>query len=120
MKIKTNLSDLTSGKEQVQDKKTQGKTISATFKASKQASASMEKDVRGLTLDEAILEVDKFLDDCYLSSLHEVTIIHGKGTGVLRAGIGEFLRRHPCVDSYRAGRYGEGEMGVTVVTLKDK
>ena len=120
MKIKTNLSDLTSGKEQVQDKKTQGKTISATFKASKQAGASMEKDVRGLTLDEAILEVDKFLDDCYLSSLHEVTIIHGKGTGVLRAGIGEFLRRHPCVDSYRAGRYGEGEMGVTVVTLKDK
>ena len=120
MKIKTNLSDLTSGKEQVHDKKTQGKTISATFKASKQASASMEKDVRGLTLDEAILEVDKFLDDCYLSSLHEVTIIHGKGTGVLRAGIGEFLRRHPCVDSYRAGRYGEGEMGVTVVTLKDK
>lgn len=120
MKIKTNLSDLTSRKEQVQDKKTQGKTISATFKASKQASASMEKDVRGLTLDEAILEVDKFLDDCYLSSLHEVTIIHGKGTGVLRAGIGEFLRRHPCVDSYRAGRYGEGEMGVTVVTLKDK
>lgn len=120
MKIKTNLSDLTSGKEQVQDKKTQGKMISATFKASKQASASMEKDVRGLTLDEAILEVDKFLDDCYLSSLHEVTIIHGKGTGVLRTGIGEFLRRHPCVDSYRAGRYGEGEMGVTVVTLKDK
>lgn len=120
MKIKTNLSDLTSGKEQVQDKKTQGKTISATFKASKQAGASMEKDVRGLTLDEAILEVDKFLDDCYLSSLHEVTIIHGKGTGVLRAGIGEFLRRHPCVDSYRAGRYGEGEMGVTVVALKDK
>ena len=120
MKIKTNLSDLTSGKEQVQDKKTQGKTISATFKASKQASASMEKDVRGLTLDEAILEVDKFLDDCYLSSLHEVTIIHGKGTGVLRTGIGEFLRRHPCVDSYRAGRYGEGEMGVTVVALKDK
>ena len=120
MKIKTNLSDLTSGKEQVQDKKMQGKTISATFKASKQAGASMEKDVRGLTLDEAILEVDKFLDDCYLSSLHEVTIIHGKGTGVLRAGIGEFLRRNPCVDSYRAGRYGEGETGVTVVTLKDK
>ena len=120
MKIKTNLNDLTAGREQAIGNKTQGKTISANFKASKQASASMEKDVRGLTLDEAILEVDKFLDDCYLSSLHEVTIIHGKGTGVLRAGIGDFLRRHPCVESYRAGRYGEGEMGVTVVTLKDK
>ncbi len=80
----------------------------------------MEKDVRGLMLEEAISVVDKFLDDCYLSSLHEVTIIHGKGTGVLRAGIGDFLRHHPCVKSYRPGRYGEGEAGVTVVTLKDK
>jgi len=119
MKIKTNLNDLTSaGAEKAE--KMKSKTVAATFKASKQVSASMEKDVRGMTLDEAILVVDKFIDDCYLSSLHEVTIIHGKGTGVLRAGIGEFLRKHPSVESYRAGRYGEGEMGVTVVTLKDK
>lgn len=121
MKIKTNLNDLTSGKEPAVERPTRGgKTVAATFQASKQAGASMEKDVRGLTLDEAIQEVDKFIDDCYLSSLHEVTIIHGKGTGVLRAGISEFLRRHPCVEGYRAGRYGEGETGVTVVTLKDK
>ncbi len=117
MKIKTNLNDLTHA-EAKKEKKTESKTIAATFKASKQASVSMETDVRGMTLDEAILVVDKFIDDAYLSSLHEVTIIHGKGTGVLRAGIGEFLRKHPSVESFRAGKYGEGEAGVTVVTLK--
>lgn len=120
MKIKTNLNDLTAGTEENTKNKNSGKTVAATFKASKKTSASMEKDVRGLTLDEAIQEVDKFIDDCYLSSLHEVTIIHGKGTGVLRTGIGDFLRTHPSVESHRPGRYGEGEMGVTVVTLKDK
>ncbi len=120
MKIKTNLNDLTGGAQTKEEKKTASKTVAATFKANKQATAAMETDVRGMNLDEAIMVVDKFLDDCYLSSLHEVTIIHGKGTGVLRSGISEFLRRHPTVKSYRAGRYGEGETGVTVVTLKDK
>ncbi|MBR4874701.1 MAG: endonuclease MutS2 [Clostridia bacterium] len=120
MKIKTNLTDLTSAKPNEKERKSSSKAIAATFKAEKKTSLAMEKDVRGMTLDEAVLEVDKFLDDCYISSLHEVTIIHGKGTGVLRAGIGDFLRTHPCVKSYRAGRYGEGEMGVTVVTLKDR
>lgn len=119
MKIKTNLNDLTKA-EPPKEKKTAQKQIAASFKTSKQTTATMETDVRGMTLDEAILVVDKFIDDCYLASLHEVTIIHGKGTGVLRQGIGEFLRRHPTVSSYRAGRYGEGEAGVTVVTLKDK
>jgi len=120
MKIKTNLNDLTRPGKTVEKKKSDSKAIAASFKASRQENASMEKDVRGLMLEEAISVVDKFLDDCYLSSLHEVTIIHGKGTGVLRAGIGDFLRHHPCVKSYRPGRYGEGEAGVTVVTLKDK
>ncbi len=120
MKIKTNLNDLTRPGRTVEKKKSDSKAIAASFKASRQEGASMEKDVRGLMLEEAISVVDKFLDDCYLSSLHEVTIIHGKGTGVLRAGIGDFLRHHPCVKSYRPGRYGEGEAGVTVVTLKDK
>lgn len=119
MKIKTNLTDLTKSKE-VEATKKQSRVIAASFKTAKKTEAAMETDVRGKTLDEAIMIVDKFLDDCYISSLHEVTIIHGKGTGVLRAGISDFLRTHPCVKSYRAGRYGEGEMGVTVVTLKDK
>ncbi len=119
MKIKTNLTDLTKSKDEEATKK-QSRVIAASFKTAKKTEAAMETDVRGKTLDEAIMIVDKFLDDCYLFSLHEVTIIHGKGTGVLRAGISDFLRTHPIVKSYRAGRYGEGETGVTVVTLKDK
>lgn len=77
-----------------------------------------EVDVRGLSLEEAISEIDKFLDDAMLSSLGEVSIIHGNGTGALRAGISEHLRRHPGVKKYRLGVYGEGETGVTIVTMK--
>ena len=119
MKIKTNISDLTRADNAKEEKKKQ-KMITTAFKTDKKTTASLETDVRGMTLDEAILVVDKFIDDSYISGLHEVTIIHGKGTGVLRAGISEFLRKHPTVKQYRAGRFGEGEMGVTVVTLKDK
>ncbi len=81
-------------------------------------SVKLECDLRGMSLDEAIDTVDKYLDDSVLSSLGEVSIIHGKGTGTLRAGIKEHLRRHPHVKAFRAGKYGEGEDGVTVVTLR--
>ena len=118
MKIKTNLNDLTRADNSNEEKKS--KAIRTAFKLDKKTTAALDTDVRGMTLDEAILVVDKFIDDAYLSGLHEVTVIHGKGTGVLRSGISDFLRKHPTVKSYRAGRFGEGEMGVTVVTLKDK
>lgn len=81
-------------------------------------SVNLECDLRGLALDEAIEAVDKYLDDAVLSALGEVSIIHGKGTGTLRNGVKEHLRRHPHVKAFRAGKYGEGEDGVTVVTLK--
>ena len=77
-----------------------------------------ELDVRGMALDEAIPEVQKFLDDAVISSLGEVSIIHGKGTGILRSGIADCLRRHPSVSDFRLGRYGEGETGVTIVKLR--
>lgn len=80
--------------------------------------AKSEVDLRGLTLEEALDKTDKFLDDAVLGGLSTVSIIHGKGTGVLRSGIQDMLRRHPHVKSYRLGRYGEGENGVTIAELK--
>jgi len=76
-----------------------------------------ELDIRGQNAEDGLLEVDRYLDDAILSGLSEVNIIHGKGTGKLRAAIQDHLRHHPHVKSFRLGRYGEGEGGVTVVTL---
>ncbi len=78
----------------------------------------MECDVRGMNLEEAIAAVDQYLDEAILAGMGEVNIIHGKGTGILRSGIQQHLKRHMHVGSYRLGVYGEGESGVTIVTLK--
>lgn len=83
-----------------------------------QRSVKMECDVRGLALNEALVEVDNYLDNATLAGLNEVFIIHGKGTGVLRSGLRSHLNKHPHIASQRPGKYGEGEGGVTVVTLK--
>ncbi len=82
-------------------------------------SVKSEVDLRGMMLEEALMEADMFLDRSVMAGLATVTIIHGKGTGVLRQGIQDMLRRHPHVKSFRQGRFGEGENGVTVVTLKN-
>lgn len=84
----------------------------------KAKTASTEINVIGQTVDEAIFVVDKFLDDAALSHIKVVRIVHGKGTGKLREGIHQFLRKHPHVNNFRMGTFGEGEMGVTVVELK--
>ncbi len=81
-------------------------------------SPGLSLDVRGQTLDEAILETDTYLDTAFLAGLTEVMVIHGKGTGVLRAGLRDHFRGHSHVKTFRAGQYGEGEDGVTVITLK--
>ena len=96
-----------------------GETRRATGGVKRSAvSASTELDVRGMALDDALIEVERFLDNAVLASLQQVTIIHGKGTGVLRAGIGEALKKDRRVASYRLGRYGEGESGVTICELR--
>lgn len=79
---------------------------------------SPEINLLGLTVDEAIPIVDKYLDDCYMAKLSPVRIVHGKGTGALRNGIHHYLKTNKLVDSFRLGTFGEGEMGVTVVSLK--
>ena len=86
--------------------------------AAKSLEATTTCDVRGRNLEEALMEVEKFLDDCYLAAVSPVTIIHGKGTGVLKKGIHEMLRKNKYVKSYRLGTFGEGENGVTIVELK--
>ena len=80
--------------------------------------AQTECDVRGLNLEEAIDEVDAFLDSALINKLGQVYIIHGKGAGILRSGIQQHLKRCGAVKSFRLGKYGEGEDGVTVVTMK--
>ena len=90
----------------------------STRNASKTKTANSELNVIGLTVDEAIPLVDKFLDDCFLAKLQTARIVHGKGTGKLRQGIHSFLKKNKRVKSYRIGTYGEGEMGVTIVEIK--
>lgn len=79
---------------------------------------SPEINLLGLTVDEAIPIVDKYLDDCYMAKLSPVRIVHGKGTGALRNSIHHYLKTNKLVDNFRLGTFGEGEMGVTVVSLK--
>ncbi|MBR3929346.1 MAG: endonuclease MutS2 [Clostridia bacterium] len=80
--------------------------------------AQMECDIRGMTVEEALVQVDLFIDGALLNQLKQVSVIHGKGTGALRSGIHSHLKRHPAVSEFRLGRFGEGEDGVTILTLK--
>ncbi len=114
MKMKVPVAQLRRVKEKSPAKSSQVRAFTQTA----QRTVAMELDVRGMAVDEALVEIDQYLAEAVLASLGEVSIIHGKGTGILRAGIHQHLKRHPHVKSYRLGIYGEGESGVTVVTLK--
>ncbi|MCY6483549.1 endonuclease MutS2 [Clostridium aestuarii] len=114
MKIKVKLKDLCEiKKNKVEKKVAKKKQINLNLK---QVSSSV--DLRGMDSEEAIYEVDKYLDDAYIGGLGEVTIIHGKGTGILRNVINDMLKKHHHVKSFRAGEYGEGGSGVTIAVLK--
>lgn len=115
LKIKTNISALAHGKEEKKKKSAQSYISGGSHSFS---SVKTEIDLRGETVEDAILLADKYLDDAAMAHLESVTIIHGKGTGALRSAIGDMLRHHPHARSFRAGRYGEGEAGVTVVEIK--
>ena len=77
-----------------------------------------EINVIGLTVDEAVSRIDKYLDEALLSNLNQITIIHGKGTGALRKGIHDYLKKQRHVAEYKNGEFGQGDMGVTIVDLK--
>ncbi len=79
--------------------------------------AADEVHLRHLTVDEALLKLDKYLNDAFMAGLYQVRVIHGKGTGTLREVVRKQLARHPLVESYRPGEYGEGGAGVTIVNL---
>ena len=79
---------------------------------------SNEINVIGQTVDEAIPNIDSFIDACLLASINEISIIHGRGTGALRKGIHDHLKKHKSVAEFRLGAYGEGDRGVTIVKLK--
>ena len=95
-----------------------GKTLSGGMDLSKAANISYEISLRGKTVDEALSQLDKYLDDAYMSHLPSVRVVHGKGTGTLRKAVHEHLKKLNYVDSYRLGEYGEGDSGVTVVAFK--
>ncbi len=88
------------------------------IKMSKSFSVGTELNLLGKTTDEALIELDKYLDDAYLAHLPSVRIVHGKGTGALRKAVHQALRRQKHVESYRLGEFGEGDAGVTIVTFK--
>ncbi len=117
MTVKVNISNLSLDKTEDTPKNT-AKKYSVGVKARKSQYISPEVDLRGLTVEEAVEKTDKYLDDAYLAGISPVTVIHGKGTGVLRSAIQEFLRKNPHVKDFRIGQYGEGESGVTIVELK--
>ena len=94
-----------------------GASGSGKIKMAKSASVSMELNLLGKTVDEAIAELDKYLDDAYLAHMPSVRIVHGKGTGALRKAVHTYLRRNKRVKSFRLGEFGEGDAGVTIVVL---
>ena len=114
MKLKAHLSQL----RLVDAPKPKKKSSVQVHTGAMERTVQMRCDVRGMALDEALQEVEQYLDEAVLAGLHEVTIVHGKGTGTLREGIQQHLKRYPPVKSFRRGKYGEGEEGVTIVELK--
>lgn len=118
LRSQVNISDLEIIEEQnPYAPKNMRRTGGGKIKMSKSLSVSPEINLLGKTVDEAVAELDKYLDDALLSHLNSVRVVHGKGTGALRKGIHEYLRRQKHVKSYHLAEFGEGDAGVTIVNL---
>lgn len=116
MKVKVAKTDLELVTSAAQQRK--ATVPAASVKRSRDENIRTELDMRGMNVEEGLVEVDRFLDESIMANLGQVYLIHGKGTGVLRAGIQDYLRRHKFVKAFRLGAYNEGGAGVTVVELK--
>ena len=95
-----------------------GGSVTKSIESASRRKAASEVDLRGMDVEQGLLEMDRFLDECVLLNLNTVSVIHGKGTGALRAAVHQALKRNKAVKSFRLGVYGEGETGVTIVELK--
>lgn len=95
----------------------QGKTT-RNVRSNAERKVTTEVDLRGETVEEALMDLDMFIDNAVMSGIHQINIIHGKGTGALRKAVQQRLKNHPSVRTYRLGVYGEGESGVTIAELK--
>jgi DNA mismatch repair protein MutS2 len=115
IKMKVKKSDLIKIKS---DEEVKQKNNTSRMVKLKTSSISPVIDLRGLNLDEALLELDKYLDDAFMSNLNEIQVIHGKGMGILREGVTQFLKKHKHVKESRLGSFNEGGDGVTIVTFK--
>jgi DNA mismatch repair protein MutS2 len=118
IRSKVHISDLELVDEPVIKSPGLQRTGAGKIRMSKSAGISTEINLLGKTVDEAIAELDKYLDDAYLAHLKSVRVVHGKGTGALRKGVHNYLKRQKHVDSFRLGEFGEGDAGVTIVNFK--
>jgi len=118
MRTSVNVKDLALIEEATITAPTLQRTNSGKIKMSKVTGISTEINLLGRTVDEAICELDKYLDDAYLAHLPSVRVVHGKGTGALRSAVHSHLKRQKHVKEFRLGEYGEGDAGVTIVTFK--
>ena len=100
------------------EQKKKPQQTSAKVSLSQDRGSALSIDLRGSMVDDACLELDRFIDNALITGVHEFYVVHGKGTGALRTGVQQYLKNHPRVKTYRIGAYGEGDAGVTVVTLK--
>lgn len=114
MKLSVSINDI----RPVEQKKKPQQT-SAKVSISQDRGSALSIDLRGNMVDDACLELDRFIDNALITGVHEFYVVHGKGTGALRTGVQQYLKNHPRVKTYRIGAYGEGDAGVTVVTLKN-
>lgn len=117
MKVKTNANNLRLIEKKPVQAQPAGK-VKKVASSNMTRRGGMELDIRGRMGDEGVIEVERFIAGALMSGLSQIVIIHGKGTGALRAAVHTALRRNPAVKSFRIGEYGEGEAGVTVVELK--